>query len=208
MSSRIKRQSLKSRPFAFSKAVNRTAIDPAPEARRIIVEAMKEAERVRAEAQREAKAGCEAAHRRGYDQALIELAQYLKDANKRKEEVGKEIERDLLKLSIEIARQIVEEEIKHRSETLAEIIVTALRNARQHEMLTVRINPGDMEAIVLHRNLIEQMSRARYIDIVVDPRVDHGGCVIESDSGTIDAQLNTQLRVLERALLMRALGER
>jgi type III secretion protein L len=39
------------------------------------------------------------------------------------------------------------------------------------------------------------------VDIVPDPKVASGGCIIESEVGTVDARLETQLRALEKALL-------
>nr|MDQ3806425.1 FliH/SctL family protein [Acidobacteriota bacterium] len=73
--------------------------------------------------------------------------------------------------------------------------------------LTVRVNPADLPAVEAHRARLDPAGRARFLDLVADPRVGPGGCVIESESGTVDAQLQTQLRVLERALLARAAGD-
>ena len=42
------------------------------------------------------------------------------------------------------------------------------------------------------------------MNFIADPHIARGGCIIQSEAGTIDAQLGTQLRVLERALLARA----
>ena len=67
--------------------------------------------------------------------------------------------------------------------------------------MTIRINPADFPAVDAARAKLDKAGRAQFLDIVADKQVAIGGCLIESDSGTIDAQLDTQLRVLERALL-------
>ena len=71
-------------------------------------------------------------------------------------------------------------------------------------MITVRVNPADLPVIEERGQRLERAGREQLLDIVPDPLVAAGGCVIESESGAIDAQLETQLRVLERALLTRA----
>ena len=48
---------------------------------------------------------------------------------------------------------------------------------------------------------MDPAGRVRFLDIVADPKVNLGGCIIESESGAVDARLETQLRVLERAML-------
>jgi flagellar biosynthesis/type III secretory pathway protein FliH len=39
------------------------------------------------------------------------------------------------------------------------------------------------------------------LDIVVDEDLPRGGCRIETDFGTVDATIETQIRVIERHLL-------
>ena len=71
----------------------------------------------------------------------------------------------------------------------------------------MRVNPADLPAVQAHRDRFDSVARARYIDLVPDPRISIGGCIIESEAGTIDATLATQLRVLERALLTRTCSD-
>lgn len=82
-----------------------------------------------------------------------------------------------------------------------EIVMTALRQARQQEMMTVRVNAADLPLVEKMRERIDAFGRARYLDFVADQTIKEGGCLIESASGTIDARLETQLRVFEKALL-------
>jgi flagellar assembly protein FliH len=49
-------------------------------------------------------------------------------------------------------------------------------------------------------DLIAMVDGIRNIEIVDDRRVDAGGCVIETNGGTIDAKLDTQLNEIGAAL--------
>ncbi len=112
----------------------------------------------------------------------------------------------MLRLAVKLAEKIIGREIERDDAALADIVSAALRHARQQESLTVRVNPADLPRVQAHRERLDPSGRARFIDLVADPRVGHGGCVIEGESGTVDARLDTQLRVLERALLARVAG--
>ncbi|HEX8455954.1 MAG TPA: type III secretion system stator protein SctL [Pyrinomonadaceae bacterium] len=193
--------------FRARGVVKRPVVEARAEARRIIAEAEREAAALRASAEEAARDLREAAYREGLEAALAELNTHLLDARERRDTALAEAERDLLRLSVKLAEKIIGREIAQDEATLADIVAAALRNARQHEMLTVRVNPADLPVVEAHRSRLDPTGRARFLDLVADPRVARGGCVIESESGTIDAQIDVQLGVLERALLARADGE-
>jgi type III secretion protein L len=201
----IKQSSLKSAPATVARTgvVKRQVVEANEEARRIIETAQAAAAAIHESAEHAALELREAAYREGLDAATLELYDHLLAARERRDAALVEVEADILRLAIKIAEKIIGQEIARDQTTLTHIVSTALRNARQHEMLTVRINPADFALIQTQRDQLDPSGRARFLDLVADPRVAHGGCLIESESGTIDAQLDTQLRVLERALLAR-----
>ncbi|HYN85487.1 MAG TPA: type III secretion system stator protein SctL [Pyrinomonadaceae bacterium] len=187
--------------------VKRPVVEARAEARRLLAEAEAEARELRETAERVARELREAAYEEGREAALLEFNQLLLDARERRDSAFQTAERDLLRLAVKLAEKIIGREVERDSGALADIVSTALRHARQSESLTVRVNPSDMPTVEAHRARLDPAGRARFVDLVPDPRVRPGGCVIESESGTVDAQLDTQLRVLERALLSRAPGE-
>ena len=202
----IKQATVKDQPLAAGGVIKRPVVEAQARARQIIAQAEREAAAIRESAETSARELREAAYREGLEAALLELNQHLLDARERRDTALAEVERDVLRLAVKLAEKIIGREIERDEAALADMVATALRNARQHEMLTLRINPADLPAVQAYRQRLDPAGRARFLDLVADPRVAHGGCIIESESGTIDAQLNTQLRVLERALLARATG--
>ncbi|MET0752996.1 MAG: FliH/SctL family protein, partial [Pyrinomonadaceae bacterium] len=114
------------------------------------------------------------------------------------------VEQEILRLAVKIAEKIIGEEVKHDEATRGEIVLNALRHARQQEMLTVRVSAADVSLLENMREKIDSFGRAKFIDFVADQAVKSGGCIIESASGTIDARLETQLRILEKSLLAQA----
>lgn len=186
--------------------VKRAVVDARAEARRILADAAREAEELRERAEREAQELRESAYQEGLETALAELNNILLEAHERRDAALSGAERDVLRLAVKLAEKIIGREVERDDAALADIVSAALRHARQQEALTVRVNPADLPRVQAHRERLDPSGRARFIDLVADPRVGHGGCVIEGESGTVDARLDTQLRVLERALLARANG--
>jgi type III secretion protein L len=203
----IKKAALKEPAAETRGVVKRPVVEARAEARRLLAEAEREARELRETAEREARELREAAYEEGREAALLEFTELLLEARERRDAALQSAERDLLRLAVKIAEKIIGREVESDAGALADIVSTALRHARQNESLTVRVNPSDMPAVESHRARLDPSGRARFLDLVSDPRVRPGGCIIESESGTVDAQLSTQLRVLERALLSRAPDE-
>jgi type III secretion protein L len=187
--------------------VKRAVVEAREQARQIIADAEAQAAAMLSSAEATARELREAAYHEGIEAALAELNEHLLAAREERHVALEEVERDVLRLVVKLAEKVIGREIDSNEATLADIVGTALRHARQHEMLTVRINPVDLPHVQAHSERLDPAGRARFLDLVADPRVAHGGCIIESASGTINAQLDVQLKVLERALLARASGE-
>ena len=74
--------------------------------------------------------------------------------------------------------------------------------------MTVRVNPADIETMREHREQLMSMNDIDNMRVIEDQRVDRGGVVIETEAGTIDAKISTQLREARRAARGRGRRER
>jgi flagellar assembly protein FliH len=59
---------------------------------------------------------------------------------------------------------------------------------------TVRLNPGDIEAL-------EEVDLGRVLNVVADPSVEPGGAVVEIGRATLDGQLGPALERVRQVLL-------
>lgn len=192
---------------ANSRVIKNQILTAQNEAEKILREAEEYAEKIKLEAQNQAKNLQIQAYQEGNEKALQELVINLVESREIREKIWRETEKDLLRLAVRLAEKIVGREISQNQETIVEIVANAVQNARQQEKLTIRVNPKDLPIIEKESERISAGSKIKFIDFAADPRVIDGGCLIESEVGTIDARLETQLRVLERALLTQSDGE-
>ena len=177
-------------------------------ARRIVSDAERRARRLVEDSQTEAKKAITVARNHGREDALEQFNSLLLEAAEVRKESLQAAEKELLALSIKIAEKIIGRELERDPETLLDIVEAALENARQKQNIVIRVNSNDLALVQDNLDRLKASSRSHFVDVAVDPRVEQGGCLIESEVGTVDARLETQLKVLERALIAFAEGER
>lgn len=116
--------------------------------------------------------------------------------------VLKESEEDLLKLSVMIARKIVQREIAQDPAILTSIIVAAVGGCTERDRVVVRLNPGDHGVVAANRQaFMAVLGDDAPITLTPDDGVGPGGCLVETVTGTVDARIESQLDEIYRTLL-------
>jgi flagellar assembly protein FliH len=111
-------------------------------------------------------------------------------------------ERELLEVALGVARKVVQQELADRPEIWLGMIRAAVRRAVDRERITVRV-PAALAAFLRDSlpELRAALDQVKELDLVEDPSLSEGGCVIESRFGEIDIGVDTQLAAAERALV-------
>jgi flagellar assembly protein FliH len=108
------------------------------------------------------------------------------------------IDHILLKLVFEIAKKVINSEVKNNREHVLSVIKKAIYYIGDKERLVVRVAPRDFEIVSERKDFwLPVTERVNNIVIENDDRITQGGCVIESNSGTVDARLGVQFKELE-----------
>lgn len=174
------------------------------EADEIVAQARLEAETIIKDALTKSEEVLDDAYREGLEKALAEFEKHLIDIKEIRSNVLRDAERDLLTLSVRIAGKILGKELSANKKGITDIVSAALKHARQQERVTVSVNPAELTTIKDQAEKFSADEKIRVLDFVADPSVPAGGCVIETEVGKIDARLETQLKVIENALLRQA----
>jgi flagellar assembly protein FliH len=110
-------------------------------------------------------------------------------------------EPELARLAMAIAERVVHSELQTNQNVIVENVRQALTRLVSREVVTLRVNPIDLDTIRQHRDDIVAAGDVEHLRIVEDQRVDRGGVIVETDAGTIDSKVSTQLREARRAIL-------
>lgn len=157
----------------------------------------------------------EAGYDQGYNTAMNELEQqYTKkllekyddvftifyDFNERADEYDKAFEKLVIELSFMISELIIKREVEKDS-----IIVENLRNALKKVLganqIIIKLNPADLAKMNDDSNKMFAESGLSKIRFESTEAVDAGGCLIETDIGSVDARISAQLMELKKSLL-------
>ncbi|MEZ5353655.1 MAG: FliH/SctL family protein [Bryobacteraceae bacterium] len=111
--------------------------------------------------------------------------------------VRQQMEADLVRLSIAIARRIVYRELHVDPEALLGIVKAAVDKVESRQLLRLRVPAGDYA--LLEQPLRDMLSQAR-ADVVSDPSLPRGGLILETLRGELDASVETQLGEIDRGL--------
>jgi len=183
------------------KVLKREVFEAARDARDVVAQAHEKAKQIIEEAERERDRVYEEARRAGNADGLCAWNQALADMTKRADDLAKNWEDTMLELSVHIARKIIGEELELRPETIVGIVREVIKGTRTGRHLSLQVNESDAEYVRARIDVLKQfLAGGGEIEIVASTRVQPGGCVIESELGIIDAQLETQLQCLEDAL--------
>ncbi len=134
-------------------------------------------------------------------QAVSSIQAVVEEARAQRQSVIESAEPELVKLAMSIAERIVHEQITVDPNVVVDNVRQALTRLVGREVVTLRVNPADLDTIRAHRDTIAGANDVEHLRVVEDQRVDRGGVVVETDAGTIDAKVSTQIREARRTLL-------
>jgi flagellar biosynthesis/type III secretory pathway protein FliH len=112
--------------------------------------------------------------------------------------VVRQAERDMVQLALDVARRVALREVSLDRELLAAMARVALDRLAEASRVTIRVHPADVDALSAAR---QGALAGEHVSVVADPRVERGGCRLESECGNVEAGVEAQIREVARALL-------
>jgi flagellar assembly protein FliH len=106
-------------------------------------------------------------------------------------------------LAVEVAARILRAEVAARPERVSDVVRGAIRRASDRSALVARVHPDDLGACrAAAPDIAVSMGGITRLEIVDDPRVTPGSCVLETVAGDVDATFESQLGRVLHALLL------
>jgi flagellar assembly protein FliH len=134
------------------------------------------------------------------DEMLETMRGLVEMARVERHKIIESAEPEIVRLSVAIAERILNQHVALDPNSVLEMARAAITRLVNRETVTVRVNPADIETMRQHRDKLMEMNDIDNMRVIEDQRVDRGGIVIETDAGTIDAKISTQLREVRRLL--------
>lgn len=150
------------------------------------------------------------AHQQGYDEGLAagrqalagqiealqtKLARSIEEITGVRPRCRHEAEQDTVALALAVARRILHRELTVSPDALLGLVKAALAKMDAREVNQVRVSRQDAPMVL---SFFEKMGVPQRVEVVADPGLAPGSVVLESDRGTLDASVDTQLDEIER----------
>src|SRR3990172_11381085 len=179
--------------FTSSPAGRRQAIvreQAEHEAQTLLDNAASEAAHLRAQAYQDGYAqGLEEARRHTQDQ-LARLGEIVQRAHADTAQILRNVERDVIDLVLLIAERVVYRELSLNPSLVVEAVRQALEVAETGIVVRVRVNPEDLAFVEAAWRDVVAEHRLQAVELAADGLVQRGGCVVETRTGAIHAQVD------------------
>ncbi|MEZ0268069.1 MAG: FliH/SctL family protein [Phycisphaerae bacterium] len=175
------------------------------DAARVLAEARVEGDRIRAAAVADAGRVRDEAFAFGAEQAAAETAQLMRNLQAELDGLKAQFARDVQRLAFKIAKVVLGAEIDAKPERIVSLVAAVLDRAKMYERVVLRLHPGDVDRVRPHMAaLTSGLAFAENVTLVGDDDLPPHGVRVETEMGSFDGSIDTQLRRLEVHLM----GER
>ncbi len=187
--------------------LNKKTLDAKAKAEEIIKEAQVEAKKIQSDAKdvlAQVEVELERERKRGYEEGreegLSSVTEQVMAFEKMKEEFYVNAEENTIKLVMMVAEKVIGRTVHEHSDTIKSIVKQALESALG-ERIVIRLSPEDYKVISdAAFEFKDELDRTKRIQFKEDEAITQGGCIVETEVGTIDARLETQLKAIRKAL--------
>ena len=143
----------------------------------------------------------------GFEAGREEMSNHIKEAKNVLEQATKErdllirtIEPEMAKLAIRIAEKIIQTQVELNQDIVINMIRASLDKVKQREEVIIKVNQADLDYVKDRKDIFAKMIEGlKSLEIIVDPGVERGGCIIETNLGNVDARIAVQIHTLELA---------
>jgi flagellar assembly protein FliH len=138
----------------------------------------------------------------GKEQAAVEvqpvldrLAHTLAELSSLRSRIRRDAEKDLVKLAVAIARRVLHREVTIDPESIEGLIKVALEKLQSRDLCRVRVHPNHGAFI---KASFDRISNSKKIELIADASLRCGDVLFETEHGTLDASIESQLSEIER----------
>lgn len=147
----------------------------------------------------EGYAACVAATNAEIEKQINGFKSMVEDLASQRSRLIRESEEAVLRLVCAIANRIVRKVAEIKQDLIVEVVRNAVSRLAERQRIVIRVNPQDAEILKKHDQA--WLSSYDSVEIKPDRRIKRGGCLVDGEFGIVDAELDRQIEVIEKALI-------
>lgn len=187
-------------PASDKKVIPAEEFSTLASASEVLEKAREDAVRLKQETEKECEELKEAAKQEGFDSGLANFNDHIMGFERELLRLRHELQKLVLPLALKAAKKIVARQLDLHPDTIVDIVMQALAPATQSKKVTIYVNKVDRENLEAQKPKIKAaFEQIQSLSLQDRPDVTPGGCIIETESGIINATIENQWRTLEAA---------
>lgn len=130
------------------------------------------------------------------------LAGAIEQLDRVQKQIRQDSEKEVVELALAVSERIVRQELATKRETIVDVVREALKKVDHQQAVVIRLNPADMPFIDASRLQVSDpagQANSIRVRLEADETIGSGGCFIETESGDVDARIETQLDIIKAA---------
>ena len=145
------------------------------------------------------KAGLESGNEK-IESVVTWINKGLSELIKIRQDIYLETEQEIVKLAMTIARKIVCNEICVNKNAVVNVVKEAVKKVEGSERVKVKLSIKDFQFIKSEKPaIIDKITNIENVGFEMDESISDGGCIIETESGDVDARIEKQFQAVEEA---------
>ncbi len=187
-------------PASDSKIIPAKSFEKLLTAVQLVTQAKKDVEKFHQELAQEAQEAKARAEKEGFQAGMEAWAEQLKSFETGLEQYKKKVEELVLPIALKAAKKVVNRELELHPEAIVDIVRGVLKSVAAHKQVTIYANKKDLEFLESNKkSLKDQLEKVESLSIQERADIAPGGCMIETEGGIINAQIENQWQTLEHA---------
>lgn len=106
----------------------------------------------------------------------------------------------IVPIALKISEHIIKSELKTNPAIVEKQVEKSLEVIDNEKVFELRLNPSDVEILKSVGSILLSDPKLEGVEIVPDPSVEPGGCILETEVGRIDATISSQLKKVSNTL--------
>lgn len=134
------------------------------------------------------------------ESVIQKLRRAYMDIEKYRHQLYLKAEAESVELALAVARKIIGQEISLDRQIVLNVVKGALDKVINHEKVKIRINPQDLDAVQTALfEFLPHVEKLENVHFEADAAITTGGCVVETNFGTVDSRIENQLDQIDSA---------
>jgi type III secretion protein L len=170
------------------------------EAKEALEKAVQEAEQYKKDNEAECQKLKEKAESEGFQKGLEEFNVHLRSLDEEAKKIYLDAQKAILSLALQAAKKIVNKELEVDPNSIVDIVMGIMAPIKQNKKVTIFVNKADLQALDQNKPRMKEMfDQIQVLSVVERADVSPGGCMIETESGIINATAENQWKAMELA---------